>query len=181
MSWPKAVDALWRELEDARAELLREVEEVSQHQSEWRPASNEWSIGEVIDHLTVAEVATGKLTTKLTREAAAGAAPAVFPHDVTEFAALPIPASASANAPESVWPAHGKPIAELIETLKATRARSRQSFDRLAACDPRALRFKHFRLGDLDLAQWWRLAADHDRVHLAQVRDIKRAPGYPAA
>jgi len=180
MSWPKPVQTLWGELEDTRDALLREIEGLSQHQSDWRPAPSEWSIGEVIDHLTVAEVATGKLTTKLTKEAAAGGAPAVFPHDVVEFAALPVPASVAANAPESVWPAHGKPLAELLATLKATRERSRQSFDRLAACDPRALRFKHFRLGELDLAQWWRLAADHDRVHVGQVRDIKRAPGFPA-
>ena len=181
MSWPKAVDALWREVQEARADVVREVEGVSQSQSEWRPAPDAWSIGEVIDHLTVAEVMTGKLTTKLTKEAAAGGAPAVFPHDITEFAALPVPASASANAPESVWPTHGKPVSELLATLNATRERSRQSFDRLAACDPRALRFKHFRLGDLDLGQWWRLAADHDRVHLGQIREIKRAAGFPAA
>jgi hypothetical protein len=181
MSWPKPVEALWRELEDPRAELLREVAKLSQCQVDWRPAPGEWSIGEVIDHLTVAEIATGKLTTKLTKEAAAGGAPAVFPHDLVEFAALPVPASAAANAPESVWPTHGKPLAELLATLRATRERSRQSFDRLAACDPRALRFKHFRLGELDLAQWWRLAADHDRVHLAQVRDIKRTAEFPPA
>ena len=180
MSWPKPVQTLWSELEDARGALLGEVQGLSQRQSEWRPAPSEWSIGEVIDHLTISEVATGKLTTKLTKEAAAGGAPAVFPHDVVAFAPLPIPASSSANAPEMVWPAHGKPLAELLVTMRATRERSRQSFDRLAACDPRALRFTHFRLGELDLAQWWRLAADHDRVHLGQVRDIKRAPGFPA-
>jgi hypothetical protein len=181
MAWPKPVEALWGDLESARAEVLREVEGLSQRQAEWRPGPAEWSIGEVLDHLTIAEVATGKLTTKLTREAAAGNAPAVFPHDVTEFAPLPVPVSASPNAPESVWPTHGKPLAETLATLKATRERSRQSFDRLAACDPRALRFRHFRLGDLDLAQWWRLAADHDRTHLGQLRDIKRTPGFPAA
>ena len=181
MSWPKPVEALWRELEAARGELLREVEGLSQRQSEWRPAPSEWSIGEVVDHLAIAEEATGKLTTKLTKEAAAGGAPAVFPHDLAEFAALPVPASTAANAPESVWPTSGKPFAELLGTLRATRERSRQSFDRLAACDPRALRFKHFRLGELDLAQWWRLAAEHERVHLGQVRDIERAPGFPTA
>src|SRR3989442_460518 len=78
-------------------------------------------------------------------------------------------------------PAGDKALPELIATVKATRERSRQSFDRVAACDPGALRFKHFRLGELDLAQWWRLAAEHDRVHLGQVRDVKRAPGFPAA
>jgi len=179
MSWPKPVDALWRELEDVRGELLREVEGLSQRQSEWRPTSSEWSIGEVVDHLAIAEVATGKLTTKLTKEAAAGGAPAVFPHDLTEFAALPVPASAAADAPESVWPTAGKPFGDLLATLRSTRERSHQSFDRLAGCDPRLLRFKHFRLGDLDLAQWWILQAQHDGVHLAQIREVKRAPGFP--
>jgi hypothetical protein len=177
MAWPKPVDALWRDLESARAELLREVDGLSQGQAEWRPAPSDWSIGEVIDHLTIAEIATGKLTTKLTKDAT----PATFPTDLAEFVPLPVPVSAAANAPESVWPAHGKPFAEQLTTLKAVRERSRQSFDRLAACDPRPLRFKHFRLGELDLAQWWRLAVDHDRTHLGQVRDVKRATGFPAA
>ena len=78
-----------------------------------------------------------------------------------------------------VWPQHGKPIAELLATLRATRERSRQSMDRLAQCDPRALRFKHFSLGELDLAQWWRLQAEHDGQHLGQLREIKAAPGFP--
>ncbi|PYM85259.1 MAG: hypothetical protein DME13_10950, partial [Candidatus Rokuibacteriota bacterium] len=99
MSWPKPVETLWRDLESVRAELLREVEGLSQRQAEWRPTTRDWSVGEVIDHLTIAEIATGKLTTKLTKEAAAGGAPAVFPHDVTEFAALPISVSEAANAP----------------------------------------------------------------------------------
>jgi hypothetical protein len=180
MSWPKPVESLWHDLESVRAELLREVEGLSQRQAEWRPSPRDWSVGEVIDHLTIAEIATGKLTTKLTKEAAAGGAPAVFPHDVTEFAPLPISVSEAANAPESVWPTHGKPLAELLATLKAVRERSRQSFDRLAACDPRMLRFKHFGFGELDLAQWWRLAAEHDRVHLGQLRDLKRTAGFPA-
>ena len=180
MSWPKPVETLWRDLESVRVDVLREVEGLSQRQAEWRPTPRDWSVGEVIDHLTIAEIATGKLTTKLTKEAAAGGAPAVFPHDVTEFAALPISVSEAANAPESVWPTHGKPLAELLATLKATRERSRQSFDRLATCDPRALRFKHVRFSDLDLAQWWRLTAEHDRVHLGQLRDLRRTAGFPA-
>jgi uncharacterized damage-inducible protein DinB len=175
MPWPKPVEALWRELEAARAELLREVEGLSARQAAWRPAPGEWSVGEVLDHLTMAEIATGKLTTKLTKDAP----PAGFPQDLTEFAALPVPVSTAADAPESVWPTHGKPLAELLATMRAARERTRQSFDRLAARDPRPLRFKHARLGELDLAQWWRLAVDHDRVHVEQVRSLKRAPGFP--
>jgi len=59
MSLPKPVEALWTDLQSARAEVLKEAE----------------SVGEVVHHLTIAEIATGKLTTKLTREAAAARAP----------------------------------------------------------------------------------------------------------
>ena len=80
-----------------------------------------------------------------------------------------------------MWPGHGKPIAELIATMKAARLRSRESIERLAGCDPRRLTFKHFRLGEMDLGQWWRLQASHEATHLQQLRDVKSAPGFPRA
>jgi hypothetical protein len=59
--------------------------------------------------------------------------------------------------------------------------RTRQSIDKLATLDPRPLTFKHFRFGDLDFSQWWQLQAHHDGPHLAQIREIKRTPGFPRA
>jgi hypothetical protein len=180
MANPKPVEKLWLELERARAELLREVENLSQRQADWTPGERAWSIGEVLDHLTMAEIATGKLTTKLFKEMQAGGAAAVFPHDLAEFGPLPPwPSGESGDAPELVWPRAGKPINELLGTMRATRERSRQSVERLGQCDPRTLRFKHFRLGDMDLAQWWRLQAEHDRIHVRQIREVKAAAGFP--
>lgn len=181
MSLPSAVAALWDDLQTVRAEVLREIDGLSQGQADFKPGDAEWSIGEVIDHLTVAEVATGKLTTKLTREAQAAGAPAGFPADLASFAPLPPWPPGPAEAPSVVWPSAGKPIGDLIETMKATRERSRQSIDKVATVDPRRLVFEHFRLGRLDLAQWWALQAQHDRIHLGQIRDIKRASGFPRA
>jgi hypothetical protein len=182
MAVPTPIETLWDELQRARAGVLREVEGLSQGQADWKPGEKDWSVGEVVDHLTLAEVATGKLTSKLLKEIQAGSTAAVFPHDVTEFGPLPPwPAGPPGEAPPVVWPAHGKPLGELLATMKAARERSRHSVERLAQCDPRALRFKHFHLGDLDLAQWWRLQAAHDQIHLRQLRDIKAAPGFPKA
>ena len=180
MANPKPVQQLWSELERARAEVLREVEGLSQRQADWKPGAQDWSIGEVVDHLTMAEVATGKLTTKLFKEVQAGSAAAVFPHDLAEFGAAPLrEGDAGGEAPPVVWPGHGKPIGELVATMKATRVRSRESIERLAGCDPRRLTFKHFRFGDMDLGQWWRLTAAHDAMHLRQIREVKGAPGFP--
>jgi hypothetical protein len=181
MALPRPVAVLWDDLQSVRGELLREVDGLSQRQADYRPGEKDWSIGEVIDHLTIAEVATGKLTTKLTREAESAGTLAPFPPDLASFPPLPPWPAGPAEAPPVVWPSHGKAIGDLLGTIRATRERSRQSIEKLGSVDPRRLIFKHFRLGDLDLAQWWMLQAQHDRIHLAQVREIKRAPGFPAA
>lgn len=180
MTLPKPVAALWSELKAVRAEILTEVQGLSQRQADWKPAASDWSVGEIIDHLTIAEIATGKLTTKLTREAEAAGALKPFPRDLSAFARVPSWPPGPMEAPKVVWPEHGKPIDTLMATLKATRERSHQSIEKLGSLDPRGLIFKHFRLGDLDLAQWWELQAQHDGIHLAQIRDVKAAPGFPA-
>ena len=182
MPLPSAIERLWDELQRVRADVLREVEPLSQRQADWKSGDKDWSVGEIVDHLTIAEVATGKLTTKLLKEVQAGSAAAVFPHDLTEFAAAPLrEGDAGGEAPPVVWPGHGKPIGTLVDTMKATRTRSRESIERLADCDPRRLTFKHFRFGDMDLGQWWRLTAAHDAMHLRQIREVKSAPGFPRA
>jgi hypothetical protein len=179
MSLPAPVEALWSELQAVRAEVLKEAEGLSQRQADWKPSDKDWSVGEIVHHLTVAEVATGKLTTKLTREGESAGTLVPFPASLTGFKPLPAWPAGPAEAPPVVWPEHGKPIDELLATMRGTRERSRQSIEKLGTIDPRSLVFKHFRLGDLDLAQWWTLQAHHDGIHLAQIRDVKRAPGFP--
>ena len=179
MAFPEAVTELWNDLETVRAKVLAEVDGISQGQADWKPGEKDWSLGEIVHHLTVAEIATGKLTTKLTREAEAAGTLAPFPPDLKAFASMPPSPPGPAEAPAVVWPQYGKPIAELLAEMRAVRARSRQSIDKLATIDPRRLVFKHFRFGDLDLAQWWTLQADHDAIHLQQLRDVKAAPGFP--
>jgi hypothetical protein len=179
MALPKPVTQLWDELQAVRAEVLREAEGLSQAQADWKPSDKDWSVGEIIDHLTIAEIATGKLTTKLTREAEAAGTLGTFPSELTAFTALPPEPPGPAEAPPVVRPNHGKSIVELIATMKATRERSRGSIEKLGTVDPRRLTFKHGRFGDLDLAQWWGLQASHDRIHLAQLRDVKASSGFP--
>lgn len=181
MPLAKPVEELWTELQAVRAEILGEAAGLSQGQADWKPSEKDWSVGEVVHHLILAEVATGKLTTKLTREAEVAGAASGFPADLSAFKPFPAPLADAAEAPEVVWPERGKPIAELLTSMRATRERSRQSIEKLASLDPRPLKFKHFGFGELDLAQWWQLQAHHDGVHLAQIREIKRAPGFPRA
>jgi hypothetical protein len=179
MALPAPVESLWNELQAVRAEILEEIERLSQAQVDWRPSDRDWSIGEIIHHLTLAEVSTGKLTSKLFKEA--GPSLPSFPGDLAVFAPLPSFPPGSAEAPPAVRPESGHQRQELITTFTATRERSRQSIERLATGDPRALTWPHPRFGALDLAQWWQLQAFHDADHLRQLRTVKAAPGFPRA
>jgi hypothetical protein len=176
---PSALQALWDELQTVREEVLKEVEGIAQAQSDWRMAADEWSVGEIIHHLTIAEIHTGKLTTKLIREAQASEALRPYTQEVTAFTPLPPAPPGPAEAPPVVRPEHGRPIGALVAEINAIRERSWESFEKLASIDPRPLTFRHFALGDLDLAQWWMLQARHDRTHLEQIHGVKASPGFP--
>jgi hypothetical protein len=177
MSLPVPIEVIWRELEAVRSEVLREVEGLSQAQSEWRQRPDDWSVGEIIHHLTIAEIATGKLTSKLLKEAGASLRP--FPADLATLAPLPPFPPGPAEAPPVVRPEKGHPVGQLLREMRAARDRSRQSIERVAGTDPRPLTWPHFLLGPLDLAQWWMLQARHDGDHLQQLRRVKAAPGFP--
>ena len=179
MTLPPAVQAVWNELQAVRGEVLNEVSGTSQVEADWRPGTRDWSVGELIHHLTIAEIHTGKLTTKLIKEGQASGILRPFPEDLRAFTPLPPPPPGPAEAPLVVRPERGHPIGKLIEEMRAVRERSRQSIEKLATVDPRPLTWKHFAFGVLDLGQWWILQARHDRIHLEQMRAVKAAPGFP--
>ncbi len=181
MTLPTPVQALWDKLQAVRQEVLREVEGLSQAQADWCPRQADWSVGEILHHLTLAEINTGKLTTKLTREAAQAGTLGPFPADLNAFEPLPPAPPGPAEAPPVVKPEKGRPIGQVLADMEATRERSRQSIEKLGTCDPRALTWQHFALGGLNLAQWWMLQARHDRDHLEQLRAVKASPGFPKA
>ena len=179
MALPAPVEALWNELQSVRTQLLKEAEGLSQAQADWRSSEQEWSIGEILHHLFLAEVGTGKLTSKLLKDAPQPLPP--FPADLKAFAPVPAPPPGPAKAPEVVYPERGHPLERLVADLKAARERSRLSLERLATVDPRGLRWRHFTLGEMDLAQFWLLHVRHEADHLGQLRRVKAGQGFPGS
>ena len=179
MTLPPAVETLWNELQAVRQEVLKEAEGLSQAQADWRPSAEDWSVGEILHHLTLAEINTGKLTTKLIKEADVAGKLAPYPSDLTAFTPLPPFPPGPMEAPPVVRPEKGRPVGQHLADMKAARERSGQSIERLGSVDPRWLLWKHFALGELNLAQWWMLQARHDAEHLPQLRAVKASPGFP--
>jgi DinB superfamily len=179
MALPAPFEALWSDLENVRAELLKESEGLSQAQANWRASDDEWSVGEILHHLILAELGTGKLVSKMLREAPPPIPP--FPADLKGFTPLPPPPPGPARAPEVIYPERGHALETLIADLRKTRERSRQAVERLADVDPRVFKWRHPAFGELDLAQWWLLHVRHETDHLRQLRGVKAASGFPTS
>ena len=50
---PRALRGIADELERRRGEVLAELEGISQRQADWRPAHDQWFLGEVLHHLVI--------------------------------------------------------------------------------------------------------------------------------
>src|SRR5919202_363880 len=98
-------------------QLLRETAGLSQAQTDWCPAPGHWSIGEVLDHITVAEAVWGRMISNVLKAAEARGALPPYPHETVAFRWRPPTADErwQVAAPEVAVPVPGKPISTLRE------------------------------------------------------------------
>ena len=171
---------IWQENAAAREALLSEVQGLSGAQLDFRPAPARWSIGEILDHLCLAEQSITRVISKILQQAAGrgligepgSMEPPPHAIDMAVY-------SQTAAAPESVRPAADRPLERLLSGLRDSRERllevSGQADGRVVG----NVTIRHFQLGELHCYQWLALEAAHESKHLGQIRQIKSHPDFP--
>jgi hypothetical protein len=179
--WTSAtLQEIWNENAATRATLLREVHELSEGQLAFRPAPGKWSIGEILDHLHLAERSITRVLSKILQQAAGRGL-------IGEPGSLePLPYQIDreiynqpADAPESVRPSPERPLPQLLEGLEESRERLQEVSCRADGRVVGNVTIRHFQLGELHFYQWLALEAAHEAKHLAQIRQIKVHPRFP--
>jgi uncharacterized damage-inducible protein DinB len=169
-----------RLLERERARLLAWVERVPEPLRSRRPTPQDWSVVEILEHLTQVEQSITSLLTARGREPPAEPAAAE-----TLAAARLTPERAGRirdrterlEAPERVRPAGQLDASEALQSLAAVRAALLAAF---LAADPSALDGvvrPHPVVGLLTLRGWVQFVAHHEARHSAQVADVAAALG----
>jgi uncharacterized damage-inducible protein DinB len=198
-------------LRDTRTRTLDAVADLTQQQSDFRPAPDRWSVGEVLDHLLIAERMYRDVIGQLIELEKAGRRPVIthsFSDVNTSIAYIPkaflpflevpftmlnlfVPSFVReamaefrlipAQRPTVAEPVRGKPVGELRDAL-------RQSFEQTATllrANPRLdyarMRYRHPLLGDNNVMQVLRIVTMHERRHQSQIREILRAREFPKA
>ena len=175
-----------RELADllarARADVLATWDAIPPTARELRPAPDQWTAAEVLEHLRLVEAGSAALLAKrLQRAREAGLGAEMDPRSrLDTMAAHALVSGPRLDAPEAVRPALGVRAADAAAGLAASRAALDQL---LAAADGLALgevRARHLRFGEIDFYQWLLFIAEHERRHLGQLFALREAFTSPA-
>jgi hypothetical protein len=142
-----------------------------------RPAEGRWTISEIFEHLAKVERSAAAVVAKRVAKARAEGHPnesetGSVLGTLDQFRVSQL--DRKLVAPEIVVPTEnvGRETAErrLTESRAALVAAMEQG-DGLALG---SIRHTHLRFGELDLYQWILFVAEHERRHVAQVRDVAR-------
>jgi hypothetical protein len=187
------------------------VSGLTQAQLDFSPSAARWSVGELIDHVLIAERLYREDIATLIRMKREGrrpllrrtfsdvdVAPAFLPKAVMPYLDLPftmmnlfVPAAAREflmlhpvlpiQNPQAARPRKWRPAAELRAELVSSLRQTRALFDANPDIDYRELISQHPMMGTNDVLQMLRFLTLHERRHQRQMRHAIADPRFPQA
>lgn len=183
MMWRSPVlQEIWAENTAVREALWADVQGLTEAQIAFQPAPGKWSIGEILDHLSLSEQSIGRTVSKILQVAAGRGL--IGESGSMQVPARPIDLSAynqTAKAPDFVRPSPGRPLDQLLSGLQDSRRRVIEVTRRADGRVVGNVTIPHVRLGELHFYQWLTLEGAHEAKHLEQIRQIRFHPDFPKA
>ena len=182
-TWSSAVlEEIWQKGEAARLALRSEVRDLSETQIGFQPAPGRWSIGEILDHVCLAERNITRTLSRILQQAAGrGQIGEAGSMDAPEHGIDLNGYNRPAGAPESVLPSPDRPPERLWAGLEESRLRLHEVTKRADGRVVGNVTLPHFQLGELNFYQWLAVEGAHEAKHLEQIRRIKADPSFPRA
>jgi hypothetical protein len=176
------VEALVILVEEARDALLRVLSELTETQAAFKPAPDQWSIVEVVEHLYLAELSgVSKIwaACEALRQGAAwrNARPNAGQHIETIIAQTWKPKE---TAPPIATPHIGGPLSYWIECTRSLTPILAALGAQLEDVPLDEIVFPHFLSGPLDGRQRLEFLRYHIERHLGQIAAVRAAPGFSA-
>ncbi len=167
--------------EQAQARFIAAVSNLTEAQANFRLDENQWTIAEIVEHVSIVNDGFLRLTHKLLKEAeAAGKPPKAdlnLGHTILdENGDQPPPF----QAPDRVRPQGGVSIADSLAKMRASLAGFAEIQSRLEAVDLSEPMFPHPAIGPINAYQWMVLLGEHEDRHRGQIERLKAASEFPA-
>ena len=166
-------------LEANAKKFLADIEQVSDEQWKFKPASNVWSVAEVAEHITLSEGLLYSIVQKTLLAPADDAKAKTLNGNETQLLVSVMDRSVKAQAPEVIKPTgRFATKKELIEAFKMARD---QTINYVKTTqDPLKNHVaRHPAFGDLTTYQWLVFIAGHANRHVAQLEEVKTSINFP--
>jgi uncharacterized damage-inducible protein DinB len=166
--------------ERAQARFKAAVSNLTEEQANFRPDENQWTIAEIVEHVSIVNDGFLRLTHKLLKEAESAPMP---PRDDLNLGHTSLDENGQQQgpfqAPERVRPRGDARIEDSLAKMRASLDGLSEIRSRLEAIDLSEQKFPHPFLGAINAYQWMVLQGEHEDRHRGQIERLKAAAGYP--
>lgn len=167
-------------LKDSQAEFVQAVSGLSDEQWKWKPNPTRWSVGEVSEHILLAE---GMLFAKVQEAIASPPNPdwEMKTSGKTEFILkVMAPRLGKAQAPEPIVPRGNLTREEIMTRFAQVRANTLQfALDTKIPLKEYTAEHPFPVFGTLNAYQWLIYIPLHNQRHDKQIEEVKATPGFP--
>ena len=165
---------LMAELDAAREELRSLIASLPQETLTMRTSDDGWTIPQILEHLAIVEDGSGRLFSKMLKEAEASGE---RESDTSSVLGVNDPYSiatsnARITAPERIRPTENLSPEESMARLDAARARLKEAMRRASGLALGKVSMPHPAFGPFSAYQWLLSTAQHERRHMRQIRRI---------
>jgi uncharacterized damage-inducible protein DinB len=165
-------------LEDSRKEFLAAIDGLTDEQWKWKPAADRWSVGEVAEHIVLAEAGLFSNVKKAIASPANTAWEEQTKGKTATLEAVLAPRLGKAQAPEAIVPKGGMTQAQVKERFL------KQRLEIVKFATETDLPLKQYTIdnpffGTLNAFHWLIYAPLHTMRHDKQIAEVKGTPGYP--
>lgn len=168
----KSVADIYAANDAIHAGLKDLVSTISEEQARASVEGSEWTIAQIVEHISIVDEGASKICSKLLRKleavaaAAAGGAVTVSDNFLKHYSTIN---EVKLEAPERVRPTGTQTIAESLTRIDENRSRLRQLLPRFETSQSET-RFPHPYFGELSAVEWLILIGGHEQRHLNQIR-----------
>jgi len=165
-------------LEDSRQEFLAAIDGVTEQQWKWKPSPDRWSVGEVAEHIVIAEASQFANVEKAISSSPNPAWEQQTKGKTERLEAVLAPRLGRVQAPEAIVPKGEMTLAEVKERFEKQRIRI-VKFARETDAPLKQYTMDNPFFGTLNAYHWLIYAPLHTMRHDKQIAEVKATAGYP--
>lgn len=165
-------------LEESRREFLSAIDGVTEQQWKWKPAPGRWSVGEIAEHIVLAEASQFGNVKKALSLPANPAWDEETKGKTEKLEAILAPRLGKAQAPEAIVPKGEMTSGQVRERFERQRAEI-VKFSSETDLPLKQHTFDNAFFGTLNGYHWLIYAPLHTMRHDKQIAEVKGTTGYP--